>query len=234
MGKTITVVQESDLDKESVVVDGAGKISSRVIFTDKEVTVNMSQAESILFRQLVNVNEDSTVKMVATGVLVGGKWYGDRPDEGVYIDPFNNMKEITVGNPAPVEHRSIIRVTETYQGQIIEFLNVPNTFDVVTFQNVGNIHSDELLSAETISSDVGNSYKFTSSNTSVAYTESFEIKFTDSNQMVYTYPMTRVQFSGGLAVYEHDLGVAPTEMTGTQVAEVAEVAEVESSGPILP
>lgn len=63
------------------VNDGAGQ----VVFTEREATVDLQyNGIQFIFRQVANANRP----MLMTGILYQGTWYGDSPDDEVFVNPF--------------------------------------------------------------------------------------------------------------------------------------------------
>lgn len=83
--KKVTVIIENDLDNRTVVVNGDKKVRSTFMMTSEELTVPTSQLSQLIFRKADNSN----ALMFCTGYEKDGEWYGDRPSDGVWTNPFD-------------------------------------------------------------------------------------------------------------------------------------------------
>ena len=120
MTKKVTVIVEADLDKQTVNISDENKVGSMFLLTPQEVTIPANQIQNLIFRK----SKNSNYPMFCTGYQVGNDWYGDRPDDGVWINPFENMhKYQRTGEtdvrytPEPSEDKpNRLIVKETYSG----------------------------------------------------------------------------------------------------------------------
>lgn len=95
-GKTIVITNDNKL----AAVGGTGGGANTVEFGAKEVTVggifvNGAGEMQLVFRQILNGNDRVAV---CTGFQYGGQWYLDRPDDGEFIDLFDNQQPKQVVN----------------------------------------------------------------------------------------------------------------------------------------
>lgn len=168
----IKVVQEIDIDERTLTVSESNpkKLQSVFLLTDKEATVPLNQIQQLIFRQTENCN----YPMVCTGLQVGGKWYGDRPDNGEYINPFTNQV-VQVGQPE-VPKKSI-RFVETYQGIQVHLINWDaSKLPDITFTQYAGISTDEYANWDQPDPEVDN-WVFQSSNTLMAFANSIEVRY---------------------------------------------------------
>lgn len=110
----VNLLEKVEIDGTTVTFND-NVLKSKLLFTDKEATVPSNSIEQFLFRELDNSNSI----MACTGILVGGTWYGDRPDDGVYTNPFTSQV-ITRGNPPPEKVAFLMK--ETWQGNQIQLV----------------------------------------------------------------------------------------------------------------
>lgn len=172
------VVEKLELDNETVVeVDH--KVTSQLIFTETEATIPIGSIQNLIFRKPKNSN----VTAICTGFMFNNEWYFDRPDNGMYRDPFDGANpEKWVGErPVPM---TTITVNETTQG--IEFIltNVP--YSSLDFYNVSwnNQHTGEYFTLGGEESDEvdaqGNplyNYAYKSGNTVISFADKFTVSF---------------------------------------------------------
>ena len=89
MTKKVTVIVEADLDNQTVNVSDDHKVGSMFLLTSQEVTIPANQIQNLIFRK----SKNSNYPMFCTGYQVGDDWYGDRPDDGVWLNPFENNQK---------------------------------------------------------------------------------------------------------------------------------------------
>lgn len=89
MTKKVTVIVEADLDNQTVNVSDDHKVGSMFLLSSQEVTVSKNQIENLIFRK----SKNSNFPMFCTGYQVGADWYGDRPDDGIWLNPFENNQK---------------------------------------------------------------------------------------------------------------------------------------------
>ena len=83
--KNVKIVTPDDLGEGIEWNEDTQKYEAELLFTDRTVQANIPINDmSFLFRQLKNANR----VMVCTGIFMGGKWYGDAPDNGPFTDVF--------------------------------------------------------------------------------------------------------------------------------------------------
>lgn len=97
-GVTINIYTSGD-NVAGNATEAEPKLQANVVFGNKEVTIGdfLLQDGSLVklvFRELVNGNR----AMVATGFEYGGKWYGDRPDNGKFEDVFSGKTMLVEGD----------------------------------------------------------------------------------------------------------------------------------------
>ena len=194
------VVQDIDVDDVTARIDPQGKLESRLVFTDKEVTINLGNGIQLIYRQLLSSNRT----MVNTGVQFNGTWYGDAPDDQPYQDVFTgrtlqNVKLVPgtiVDEPQIYRPKAKIIVRELNGGVNVIFQLTGQSANVQDFAIRGmGLGSDFSYSAEV------DGYVLNSGNTIISFTESLGVSFT-YNGTIYTGEMPRVAFDGMLGTYE--------------------------------
>ena len=89
MTKKVTMIAEADLDKQTVTISEENKVGSMFLLTPQEVTISAKQIQNLIFRK----SKNSNYPMFCTGFQDNQEWYGDRPDDGIWINPFENMQK---------------------------------------------------------------------------------------------------------------------------------------------
>lgn len=199
------IAQDINVDNVTITIStdstGTPKLNSNVLFTDKELTVPPSQIQLLLFRQLANSNN----VMVCTGFQYGNEWYGDRPDNGAYRNPFTNTVEY-VGEKPVLKPKVVVQ--ETWQGIQLSFIGVPQNVANIykTLNNVSwNIQSnDESLIGLENSSEIDSAVDihFQSTKTIVSYVDEFNLTFTTSNSGNVSITLPKVKDTSGLGTFE--------------------------------
>lgn len=98
------VVTANDLDEKTVniveqkVVAEQTQDTNTVQFTEQLKEVEISQISHLVFSEINQDKNSSNKIVVCTGWKIGDKYYGDRPDDGKYINPFTG-EELTKGEP---------------------------------------------------------------------------------------------------------------------------------------
>ena len=157
MTKKVTMIAEADLDKQTVTVSDENKVGSMFLLTPQECTVSARQIQNLIFRK----SKNSNYLMFCTGFQYNQEWYGDRPDDGVWINPFeNDQKYQRTGEtdvrytPDPSKDKpNRLILQETYSGVqvIVESRNddlgsLPQLTDVTYNMNpLGNLDSWEVF-----------------------------------------------------------------------------------------
>ena len=174
MTKKVTVIVEADLDNQTVNVSDDHKVGSMFLLTSQEVTIPTRQIENLIFRKAKNSN----FPMFCTGYQVGNDWYGDRPDDGIWLNPFeNNQKYQRTGE---VDTRYVENLTITSVELQTNMSDIPNPNDLkfdVRFSDgystIGYLRQSDLPSSVaeynsriantqgTVTHANGNSYEFT-------------------------------------------------------------------------
>lgn len=170
------VVQEINTDGLTITING-DKLSSNVIFTDKEATVPTNQVSNLVFRQLQNSNKI----MVCTGIEVGGKWYGDRPDNGEYINPFTG--ETLYEGEKPLEKVQFL-YKEGWNGNTIEIVRWTSGTPSLEIKQIGGVHNEDYVLVNpnevvdtTINGDPAKTYIYHLGSTSVRFQDTEELDF---------------------------------------------------------
>ena len=157
MTKKVTMIAEADLDKQTVTISDENKVGSMFLLTPQEVTISAKQIQNLIFRK----SKNSNYPMFCTGYQYNQEWYGDRPDDGVWINPFENMQKYQRTGETDVRYTSDpsedkpnrLILKETYSGVeiIVESKNddlgsLPQLTDVTyNGKNCGNLDSWEVL-----------------------------------------------------------------------------------------
>ena len=164
MNKKVTVILEDDLDKQTVNISDEHKVGSMFLLTPQEVTIpgnQISNLQNLIFRK----SKNSNYPMFCTGFQSNQEWYGDRPDDGVWINPFENMQKYQRTGETDVPytptqedkpHRFIVK--ETYSGvqvileSIYDYIGVIPTLYDVTYNgnNLGEVSAWEASPDHTI------------------------------------------------------------------------------------
>lgn len=174
MTKKVTVIVEADLDNQTVNVSDDHKVSSMFLLTSQEITIPANQIQNLIFRK----SKNSNFPMFCVGYQVGNDWYGDRPDDGIWLNPFeNNQKYQRTGE---VDTRYVENLTITSVELQTNMSDNPNPNDLrfdVRFSDgystTGYLNQSDLPSSVaeynsriantqgTVTHFNGNSYKFT-------------------------------------------------------------------------
>lgn len=125
MTKKITVIVEADLDNQTVKVSDDHKVGSMFLLTSQAITIPPTGLRNLIFRK----SKNSNFPMFCTGYQLDEDWYGDRPDDGIWINSFeNNQKYKRTGEtdvrytpdtpqPKPSEDKpNRLILKETYSG----------------------------------------------------------------------------------------------------------------------
>ncbi len=205
MTKKVTVIVEADLDKQTVNISDENKVGSMFLLTPQEVTIPANQIQNLIFRK----SKNSNYPMFCTGFQYNQEWYGDRPDDGVWINPFENMQKYQRTGETDVRYTpdtsedkpNRLIVKETYSGvQVIvesknDDLSTLPSLENVTFQgnSLGNLDSWVALS------DGGGFYQ-QSSATVLSYQDSAILEFT-YNEHRYRVTLPKVADEGGAGTF---------------------------------
>ena len=174
MTKKVTLIVEADLDNQTVNVSDDHKVGSMFLLTPQEVTIPANQIQNLIFRK----SQNSNFPMFCTGYQVGNDWYGDRPDDGIWLNPFeNNQKYQRTGE---VDTRYVENLTITSVALQTNMSDKPNpdelAFDVRFsdgYSTTGYLNQSDLPSSVaeynsriantqgTVTHSNGSSYKFT-------------------------------------------------------------------------
>lgn len=190
------VIQYVDVDNNTTEIKDK-LLKSNFILTDREATVPINSIQQLIFRETENCN----YPMVCTGILVDNVWYGDRPDEGKFTNPFTGQV-ITVGNPTPE-----LILQEDWSGLKLILNNWNSDLRVQQFGN-GNVGG---LQPANLIQESDNNYVYKLSSVAVNYQDETElhIRFSDNiHRMAY---VNRTNFENGLSAFA---------LTGTTVEEI--------------
>lgn len=209
MTKKVTVIVEADLDKQTVNISDENKVGSMFLLTPQEVTIPANQIQNLIFRK----SKNSNYPMFCTGFQYNQEWYGDRPDDGVWINPFENMQKYQrTGEtdvrytPEPSEDKpNRLILKETYSGVqvIVESKNddlgsLPQLTDVTyNGNNLGNLDSWKALN--------DGSFYQQSSTTVLNYQSSAVLEFT-YNEHRYRVTLPKVADDGGAGTFAIEFG----------------------------
>lgn len=209
MTKKVTVIVEADLDKQTVNISDENKVGSMFLLTPQEVTIPANQIQNLIFRK----SKNSNYPMFCTGFQYNQEWYGDRPDDGVWINPFENMQKYQrTGEtdvrytPEPSEDKpNRLILKETYSGVqvIVESKNddlgsLPQLTDVTyNGNNLGNLDSWKALN--------DGSFYQQSSTTVLNFQSSAVLEFT-YNEHRYRVTLPKVADDGGAGTFAIEFG----------------------------
>lgn len=186
----LIILQDTDLDHSTARLNDKNQVIAVTKFTDKEVTVPANQITNLLFRGL----ESSNRSMVCTGVELGGQWYGDRPDDGAYIDALDGMKIKYFGEPPAVKTQFIVK--EGYQGLDIYITNIDDQPNFsVAIQGIGN-QGHNWKREETVKG-----YHLHSNSVRMAFSESLGVELFLPDGSHYTAEVPRKEFNNSLGTY---------------------------------
>ena len=190
------VIQDIDVDNNTTEIKN-NSLKSNLILTDREATVPISAIQQLIFRETENCN----YPMVCTGILVDNVWYGDRPDEGKFTNPFTGQV-ITVGNPTPE-----LILQEDWSGLKLILNNWNSELKVQEFGvlNIGGLQPADLIQ------ESDNNYVYQLSSAAITFQDEIElhIRFSDNiHRMAY---VNRTNFEDGLSAFA---------LTGTTVEEI--------------
>lgn len=181
------------------------KLNAVVHFMNRELTVPASQIQLLLFRELTNSNH----LMVCTGFQYRNEWYGDRPDDGEYINAFDNLKLYRGVKPTP---KPRIVVQEGWQGLQMSFYGMLDVSNDMGEQSVfiSNVSwngqaNDEMGLSGTIhtNNEIGGyNVHFESSNVVVSYAQEFEVDFILEGNNRYIIKLPKVKDISGLGTFE--------------------------------
>ena len=208
MTKKVTVIVEADLDKQTVNISDENKVGSMFLLTPQEVTIPANQIQNLIFRK----SKNSNYPMFCTGFQYNQEWYGDRPDDGIWINPFENMQKYERTNEKDVpytpnesqpseEKPNRLIVKETYSGvQVIveshtDDLGSLPSLENVTYNgnNLGDLNSWEALND-------GSGFYAQSSATVLNYQSTAVLEFT-YNEHRYRVTLPKVADDGGAGTF---------------------------------
>lgn len=97
--REVKVVTPDDLGL-GLELDSYGGVTSKLLFYSQAAVADLGDTGvQLVFRHMVN----SDKPMVITGISIGGKWYGDSPDDTPAINPFTGeTTTVDNGGTAPV------------------------------------------------------------------------------------------------------------------------------------
>lgn len=221
MTKKVTVIVEADLDKQTVNISDENKVGSMFLLTSQAVTIPTNQIKDLIFRN----SKNSNYPMFCTGYKIGDDWYGDRPGDGVWINPLeNNQKYQRTGEtnvrytpttPPPEESegkRTRFIVKETNNGvQLIVESSADDVstlpyFEDVTYQGT-NLDFPTGSSWELLSNTSDYATYYIQSPTKVLSNESSVVLEFSYNGERYRVGLSRVAYEDGAGTYAIDLGV---------------------------
>ena len=205
MTKKVTVIVEADLDKQTVNISDENKVESMFLLTPQEVTIPANQIQNLIFRK----SKNSNYPMFCTGFQYNQEWYGDRPDDGIWINPFENMQKYQRTGETDVRYTlepsedkpNRLIVKETYSGVqvIVESKNddlgaLPQLTDVTyNGNNLGEVSAWEALPDAT-------GFFVQTSATVLSYQSSAILEFT-YNEHRYRVTLPKVADEGGAGTF---------------------------------
>ena len=205
MTKKVTVIVEADLDKQTVNISDENKVGSMFLLTPQEVTIPANQIQNLIFRK----SKNSNYPMFCTGFQYNQEWYGDRPDDGIWINPFENMQKYQRTGETDVRYTlepsedkpNRLIVKETYSGVqvIVESKNddlgtLPQLTDVTyNGNNLGEVSAWEALPD-------GTGFFVQTSATVLSYQNSAVLEFT-YNEHRYRVTLPKVADEGGAGTF---------------------------------
>lgn len=174
MTKKVTVIVEADLDNQTVNVSDDHKVGSMFLLASQAITIQPTSLRNLIFRK----SKNSNFPMFCTGYQYVDDWYGDRPDDGVWLNPFeNNQKYQRTGEVDTLYVENLTVTSVELQTNISDRPNPSNlTFDVRFsdgYSTTGYLNQSDLPSSVaeynsriantqgTVTHSNGSSYKFT-------------------------------------------------------------------------
>lgn len=200
----VKFIEHNEVDATTTEISGENKVTAKLLFTEKEATVPISSIEQLLFRQLDNANQI----MACTGILVGDTWYGDRPDDGAYTDPFNNRVLIrgeSTGT-SPVGGVTRFLYNEGWQGNTIVLERWDSDPVDLFVRTVGGISVNQQLQPSrventTLNGQPAKNYVFELGGTSVRFQNEEHIDLTINGKSIYTDKLPRIAFENSLGTF---------------------------------
>lgn len=191
------IAQDIDVDGKTVVVEGQ-KLQSNLVFSDRELIVPGEAIQQLIFRQPINSN----AIMMCTGFQHNNEWYGDRPDDGVFQDPFSG-KTLKRDNGVVSEYTPPVRaqfiIEETWSGLVLRLKNTGFTTETVpvftNFNYNGSGIGDITWEKENDTTLVSNL-----SFTAVSYTDPVSVSLTIDG-IAHNLSMPKVADNGGPATF---------------------------------
>lgn len=199
----IKVLQTTDVDNKTILFKEEGgdmSLSSKLLLSDQELTVGSNNISTFVFRKTINCN----YLMLCTGFLVGNTWYGDRPDDGNFTDPFTG-KVMQRSNGEVSEYvpevKSQFVIQETWQGLKLYLVNMPNVFANKTpvFTNF-TYNGNRVEDTNNWIKESDNVYRFDSSNTYVNYQNVAKVTFTLDGTN-YSADIPKTADNNGLGIF---------------------------------
>ena len=118
MTKKVTVIVEADLDKQTVNISDENKVGSMFLLTSQAVTIPTNQIKDLIFRK----SQNSNYPMFCTGYKIGDDWYGDRPGDGVWINPLENNQKYQRTGETNVRYTPTTPPPEKSEGKRTRFI----------------------------------------------------------------------------------------------------------------
>lgn len=125
---TLEIVFKSDLDNKTMIAHEGDKVESKFLLAQEHQVVNPSTITNLIFRKGVNSN----FPMFCTGYETDGEWYGDRPGDGIWINPFDGKHYERMGdvNTETTPTRTpLVMFVDTDEGAEIRITNSYYTLD---------------------------------------------------------------------------------------------------------
>lgn len=191
------IAQDIDVDGKTVVVEGQ-KLQSNLVFSERELIVPGEAIQQLIFRQPTNSN----AIMMCTGFQHNNEWYGDRPDDGVFQDPFAG-KTYKRENGVVTEFTPPVRaqfiVEETWGGLVLWLKNTGRTPDTLpAFTNFN--YNGSTIGDITWTQEDANTLVSRLSFTGVSYTDPVSVSLT-LDGTVHNLSMPKVADNGGPATF---------------------------------
>lgn len=215
MTNKVTVIVKADLDKQTVNISDENKVGSMFLLTPQEVTIPANQIQGLIFRKAKNSN----YPMFCTGFQYNSEWYGDRPDDGIWVNPFENMQKYQrTGNdnveyvaPTPTKNLKF-SIVETYQGVHVRVENSTYTTDnpppikAILYNGGNNLGTPSWV-------EDNGALVWQSSSTVLSFTQDVSVQVDFTNGRQYQGTIERTSNNGGAGTYTLE---APSQGMGLE------------------
>lgn len=135
--KITIVLEDSGLDGKSMKQNASTNVESTFSLENSRITKEVANISRLCFRQTHNSN----CNMLLTGYEQDNEWYGDRPDDGIWTNPFTNKQYKRTGTD-DVEY---VEPPLTIRGSSLLVVMTDTSTDIVKSNNDGVDTEDGLV-----------------------------------------------------------------------------------------